>query len=112
LVIARQIQRIGRGALHRSDHHRSQVVHVQAIKHQPWPHHVPRAALRQLQQRVAPGSVEARQAEHRRGDTARIRQCTPLRFGEATLHACRPGGIGHAVLIDPATVAVAVDRGR
>ncbi|MNV53159.1 hypothetical protein D3C71_1452880 [compost metagenome] len=85
---------------------------MQAIEHQPRPHHVPRAALRQLQQRIAPWPIEARQAEHRRGDAARIRQRTPLRFGELTLHAHRLCGIGNAALVDPAAVAVTIDRSR
>jgi len=43
---------------------------------------------------------------------AALRDSASLRFGELTLHAHGFCGIGNAALVDPAAVAVAVDRSR
>ena len=111
-VIGGQIESIPRGPLHRRDDHRCQILHVQPVEHQPGPHHMAGAALGQLQQRIAARTIQRRQPEYRRGDAARIGQPTPLRFCQAPLHTRRFAGIGHAVLVDPATAAVTVHRGR
>lgn len=110
LVVGRQIQPIHARPLHRCDNDRCQVIHVQAVEHQPWTHYVARTSLCQLQQRIASRSVQSGQAEYRRGDTALLRQRTPLVLGAPALHAGRFSGIGHAGCVDPAAGPIGIDR--
>jgi hypothetical protein len=109
LIVGGQIQRLAR-ATHRGNNCRRQILHMQPVEHQPRPQHMPRAAFRQLNQRIATGPIDPGQPEHGRRHALVTREPAPLPLGQQPPPRRVIHRIGHRRLVDPATFTVGVHR--
>jgi len=107
IVIAYIVDAPGMGPCHRRLDHACDVIDMDARKHLPWFGDPPGGSGREIDECVAPGPVDSREAEH----VDRQRQPQPRRFGHHTARTALAGRLERARLVDPTAVAVAVHSG-